>query len=73
MQEKFEKDITENSINCLLFDGRREDTRVMLEMEGGSKSFPGLIKEEPGGSYLFQFVPEEAIDRKKIIADHLVD
>ena len=48
----------------------------MLEMEGGSKSFPGLIKEEPGGSYLFQFVPEEATDKNKhaeIIADHLVD
>ena len=55
----------------------------MMEIEGCEKQFPGLIKEEhysvcsePGGSYLFHFVPEEATDKKKhaeIIADHIVD
>ena len=79
----FEKEIVDNGIDCLLFDGIRVDTSVMMEIEGCEKRFPGLIKEEhysvcsePGGSYLFHFVPEEATDKMKhaeIIADHIVD
>ena len=34
LHEKFENDLTENGINCILFDGRRDDTRVNLEIEG---------------------------------------
>ena len=37
LQDKFEKGIVDNGINCLLFDGRRDDTRVMMEIEGCEK------------------------------------
>ena len=46
LQEKFANDWSENGINCLLFGGRSNDTRVMLDMEGSDKLFPDLIKEE---------------------------
>ena len=83
LEAEFEKELGEKGVSCLLFDGRKDDTKVMLEMEGSSKRFPGLIKEEhysvcsePGGRYLWHFVPEEATEKRKhaeIIADHLVD
>ena len=82
LQNEFENNITKNGISCILFDGRKDDTRVMLKINGCERSFPGLIKEEhysvcsePCGSYLYHFVPEDS-DKKRhaeIIADHLVD
>jgi hypothetical protein len=34
LQDEFENNLEKNGINCLLFDGRKDDTRVMLELEG---------------------------------------
>ena len=51
-------------------------------IEVNERSFPSLIKEEhysvvkdPGGDYLFHFVPDMINNKKKaeVIADHIVD
>ena len=70
-------------MECVLFDGRKDDTTVLMEIEGSKQKFSGVIKEEhnsvcsePGGQYLFHFTPEEASQQRKhaeIITDHLVD
>ena len=83
LQETFENNLAKNKPTCVFFDGRRDLTCAMMEMEGSDRLFPGLIKEEhyavcsePGGQYLWHFVPEEATKEKKhaeIIADHIVD
>ena len=75
MRSDFEDEIQKNGISCLFFDGRRDDTKVMLEWDYNSdKQFPEWIKEEhysvckePGGKYLFHFVPEEATLEKNIM------
>ena len=83
LEAEFEDQLRRNGVDCILFDGRRDETKVMLEMEGLSRMFPGVIKEEhysvcsePGGRYLWHFIPEEASENKKhaeIIADHLIE
>ena len=83
LNEKFEEELKVKGISCIFFDGRRDDTKVMLEMEGTTRVFPGMVKEEhysvcsePGGKYLWHFTPEEATVKKKhaeIIADNLVE
>lgn len=82
ISEEFETDIRESPVNCILFDGRKDDTKTQFEVEGSSKKFPGLIQEEhysvcsePGGKYLFHFVPEEASKKRKhaeVIADQIL-
>ena len=83
LEDEFEKQLGKTGASCVLFDGRIDATKAMLEMEGVSRMFPGLIKEEhysvcsePGGRYLWHFIPEEASENKKhaeIIADHLIE
>ena len=34
LQETFEADISSNGIECVLFDGRKDDTKVLMEIEG---------------------------------------
>ena len=82
LQESFTADISCHGVECILFDGRKDNTNVLLEIEGNKQKFPGMIKEEhytvcsePGGKYLFHFTPEEASKQRKhaeIIANHLV-
>ena len=43
---KLEKDLALNGRSCILFDGRKDDTKVLMEIEGSTKRYPGLIKEE---------------------------
>ena len=76
---KLQNELNNNGLSCIFFDGRKDDTKIFFDVEG--RKFPGLIKEEhytvcsePGGNYLFHFVPEKS-DLKKpaeIIADHLI-
>jgi len=85
LDDKFESEIRDhsNDISCLLFDGRRDDTKVMLEIDGSSKMFPGMVKEEhytvcsePGGKYLWHFVPMKDTGSTKpaeVIANHIVN
>lgn len=83
LQNSFEEEVKEEGVSCLLFDGRRDETKVLLEAEESDRQFPGLVKEEhysvckePGGKYLFHFVPEEGTKKRKhaeVIADHLVE
>ena len=82
LEKQFDENIRKNGISCLLFDGRKDSTKVMLEAEGSERQFPGLIKEEhysvckePGGNYLFHFVPKEATETKKhaeLLAEDIV-
>ena len=83
LEKEFDKKICDGGVSCMFLDGRLDDTKVMLVCEDSDKNFPGLIKEEhysvcqePGGKYLFHFVPDEASNKKKhaeLIADKLVD
>jgi len=83
LDAKFESEIREHGISCLLFDGRRDETKVMFEIAGSSKMFPGMVKEEhysvcsePGGKYLWHFVPMKDTGSKKpaeVIADNIVE
>lgn len=82
ISDQHEKDLSEGGLSCLLFDGRIDDTKVLLEVEGVNRKFPGLIKEEhysvcsePGGRFLFHFAPETEVEGKKhaeVIADHIL-
>ncbi|ESN99415.1 hypothetical protein HELRODRAFT_162963 [Helobdella robusta] len=82
-KNKFKSEIKEHAISCLLFDGRKDDTKVMLDIVGSSKKFSGIVKEkhylicsELGGKYLRHFVPGKATESKKpaeIIADNIVE
>ena len=79
LTSKHENQLSNNGLSCILFDGRKDETKVFIDVE--DMKFPGLVKEEhytvcsePGGNYLFHFISEES-DLKKpaeIIADHLV-
>ena len=70
-KKEFDKKICDDGVSCMFFDGRLDDTKVMLVCDDSDKNFPGLIKEEhysvcqePGGKYLFHFVPGEAYKEK---------
>ena len=83
LDRNFDQRLLEKGVSCILFDGRKDNTKVMLISEASDRQFPGLIKEElysvceePGGKYLFHFVPNEATKDKKhaeIIAEQIVN
>ena len=83
LEKEFDENIRKNGVSCLFFDGRKDSTKVMLEAEGSERQFPGLIKEEhysvcrePGGNYLFHFVPRDATETQKhaeLIAEDIVN
>jgi hypothetical protein len=83
LEKEFDENIRKNGVSCLLFDGRKDSTKVMLEAEGSERQFPGLIKEEhysvckePGGNYLFHFVPRETTETQKhaeLLAEDIVN
>ncbi|XP_065671449.1 uncharacterized protein LOC136089407 [Hydra vulgaris] len=83
LKNKTLKYIGNGNINCILFDSRKDVTKVKVEVEGSSRFFPGSIKEEhyttcmePGGGFLFHFTPQKSSEEKKhaeIVADHLVE
>ena len=82
ISDQQEKELKEGGLSSLLFDGRMDETKVMLEVEAINRKFPGLIKEEhytvcsePGGRFLFHFTPEAEVEGKKhaeIIADNIL-
>ena len=60
LQEKAAIRYQEESIICILFDGRKDWTRMYVEVEGSTQIYPSIQKEEhysvvsePGGQYLF--------------------
>nr|XP_047140650.1 uncharacterized protein LOC124815868 [Hydra vulgaris] len=77
------KSIDNGNINCILFDSRKDVTKVKLEVEGSSNFFHGSIKEEhyttcmePGGKFLFHSTPKKSTEEGKhpeIVANHLVE
>ena len=74
LENRFGKKIQECGVTCLLFDGRQDDTKVMLVTDDSDRQFPRLVKEEhysvcqePGGKYLFHFVPDEASKPRSIV------
>ncbi|XP_065676742.1 uncharacterized protein LOC136092430 [Hydra vulgaris] len=46
LKNKTLKYIGNGNINCILFDSRKDVTKVKVEVEGSSRFFPGSIKEE---------------------------
>src|ERR1043165_6956920 len=59
LDAKFEVELQQNGISCIFFDGRRDETKVMLKAEKNVKMYSGLVKEEhyrvcmePGRRYL---------------------
>ena len=80
---KLTEELEKNGISCIFFDGRRDETKVMLQAEENGKMYPGMIKEEhctvcmePGGRYLWHFVPAKATKQKshaELVADSLVE
>ena len=79
LTSKHGNEYSNNGLSCILFDGRKDEFKVSIDIEG--RKFPGLVKEEhdivcsePGGNYLFPFVLERSDFKKSagIIADHLV-
>ena len=65
IQQSDEIKRNEDDITALLFDGRIDKTRVMLEGESNGKLYPSMQKEshytvtsEPGGHYVTHFTPE---------------
>ena len=83
LERNSDKTLSENGVSCILFDGRIDDTKIMLVCDDSDRQFPGLIKEEhysvcqePGGKYLFHFVPDKATAEKKhaeVIAEKIVN
>ena len=80
LEKRFETSIQAEGLSCLFFDGRKDDTNTHHVIDG--KNYPAVIEEEhysvckePGGEYLFHFVPEEIENKKhaEIIADHMYD
>ena len=72
IQEEQESKYYDISIQGILFDGRKDITKVMLETDDSSQNFPGSVKEEhysmcsePGGEYLTHFTPEPATEKCK--------
>ena len=54
-------------ISCLFFDGRKDETKTVVHVEGSAKVFPREVKEEhisvcsePGSEYVCHFTPEPA-------------
>ena len=62
----------EEDIKCILFDGRKNLTNILEKDEETGRYYQSRIKlehivvtSEPGGEYLFHFVPEEATKENK--------
>ena len=78
-----EEKYKEGDIRCILFDGRKNWTNVMEKAESTGGYYQSRVKmehivvtSEPGGEYLFHFVPDEAtkeIRAAKQVAINIVD
>ena len=78
-----EEKYKEGDIRCILFDGRKNWTNVMEKAESTGRYYQSRVKmehivvtSEPGGEYLFHFVPDEAtkeIRAAKQVAIKIVD
>ena len=44
LENKFDKKIQESGVSCLLFDGRQDNTKVMLVTNDSDIHFPGVVK-----------------------------
>ena len=82
IEASHDEEIKKEGITCILFDGRCDETKVLMTAEESTKQYPAVIREEhysvcaePGGSYLFHFAPDKSTDERKhaeVIADELV-
>ena len=80
--ERAAEDLKVNKVECILFDGKKDLSRVRLEVEGSEKVFHGMRVEEhisvcsAQGQYLTHFVPDDAtetVSAAKAVADQLLD
>src|SRR6218665_120153 len=83
LNQEFEDLCQKGVIDCILFDGREDATKIMLKADNSYQQFPSTIKEqhylvcsEPDGRYLYHFKPEKGSKREKpaeVIANNLID
>ena len=66
LQERAAFKYKEDRIECILYDGRKDWTLMYQEIEGSSKLYPSIQKEEhysvvsePGGHYLTHFTTDD--------------
>ena len=70
-------------MKCIFFDGRKDQTKQMIELDGSNTKFPVTVKEEhysvciePGEKYLFHFTPVKAtksLKHAEIIPNNIVE
>ncbi|CAI9729005.1 Hypothetical predicted protein [Octopus vulgaris] len=81
ISDQQEKEL-KGGLSCLLFDGRIDEAKVTVEIDGISKTFPGLNREEHyticselGGQFLFHFTLEvdvEGTSYSEVIVDNIL-
>ena len=59
LTSKHENELSNNGWSCILFDGRKDETNVYIDIEGLVKEEHYTVCSEPGGKYHFRFDPEE--------------
>lgn len=81
-ETQLETATSENDILCVFFDGRQDQTKVMVKPTDSNKLHPSVVKEEhysvtrePGGEYLCHFSPEASpnIKHAEQVANELVE
>ena len=61
------KELRKSKLECMFFDGKKDKSKVKLEVDDSDKVYMGIQKEEhvslckePGGEYLHHFTPGES-------------
>ena len=83
LNKDFDNMTKSGEVKCIFFDGRIDQTKQMIELDGSNTKFSVTVKEEhysvcmePGGKYLFHFTPEKAaksLKHAEIIANNIVE
>ena len=80
--EEASEDLKVNKVDCILFDGKKDLTRVRFEVEGSDKIYHGMQREEhisvcsAEGYYLTHFVPNDptqGVSAAKAVSDQLLE
>ena len=66
LKSKAFEELKKSKVECIFFDGKKDKSKVKLEVEDSDQVFLGIQKEEhvsicqqPGGNYLHHFTPDE--------------
>ena len=77
------KTLRKSKLECIFFDGKKDKSKVKLEVDDSDKVYMGIQKEEhvslckePGGEYLHHFTPGEStkeLPAAKVVAHEMLD